>query len=133
MRYYHQFQIQNFLANLSPIDFQFSHLFSYLFRTGTRFTSMRLSFPYHLSSVGNWSSLWSYNTTISNTFFFLQFLHSSTKQIVSFHAHYIFKTMNTNSPSHFHPFKGTKKKEISLFMYASFQHTKFSKCNSNIS
>jgi hypothetical protein len=31
MRYYHQFQIQNFLANLSPTDFQIPHLFSDLF------------------------------------------------------------------------------------------------------
>jgi hypothetical protein len=83
-------------------------------------------------STGNWSSLWAYNTAISKTLFFLQFQHSSAKQIVSFHALYIFKTMHTNSPSHFHLFKGTKKKEISLFTYASFQHTKFSKCNSNI-
>jgi hypothetical protein len=61
-------------------------------------------------SEGNRSSLWAYNTTISKTLFFLQFQHSSAKQIVSFHALYIFKTMHTNSPSNFHLFKGTKKK-----------------------
>jgi hypothetical protein len=45
MIYYHQFQIQNFLATMSPTDFQIPHLFLDLFHTKTRFTSMRLSFP----------------------------------------------------------------------------------------
>jgi hypothetical protein len=63
--------------------------------------------------------------TKSTILFFLQFQHPSTKQIVSFHALYIFKTMHTNSPSYFHIFKDTKKKEISLFTYASYQHTNF--------
>jgi hypothetical protein len=99
MRYYHQFQIQNFLANLSPTNFQIPHLFSDLFRTGTGFTSMGLSFPFFLAC--NWSSLWAYNTAISKTLFFLQFQHSLAKQIVSFPVHYIFKTMHSNNPSHF--------------------------------
>jgi hypothetical protein len=89
-------------------------------------------FPIVVSSTCNWSSLWTYNTAISKTLFSLQFPHSSAKQTVSFHALYIFKTMHTNSPSHFHLFKDTKQKEISLFTYAPFQHTKFSKCNLNI-
>jgi hypothetical protein len=76
-------------------------------------------------SVGNWSSLWPYNTAISKTHFLLQFQHSSAKQIVIFHAHYLFKIKHTNSPSHFHLFKDTKKKYTSSLIYASFQPTKF--------
>jgi hypothetical protein len=76
-------------------------------------------------SVGNWSSLWAYNTAISKTHFLLQFQHSSAKQIVSFHAHYLFKIKHTNSPSHFHLFNDTKQKDTSSLTYASFQPTKF--------
>jgi hypothetical protein len=47
--------------------------------------------------------------------------------------HIIFSKLCIHSPSHFHLFEGTKKNEISLFMYASYQHAKFPKCNSNIS
>jgi hypothetical protein len=76
-------------------------------------------------SVGNWSSLWAYNTVISKTHFLLQFQHSSAKQIVSFHAPYLFKIKHTNSPSHFHLFKDTKQQDTSSLTYASFHPTKF--------
>jgi hypothetical protein len=79
----------------------------------------------HFGSVGNWSSLWAYNTAISKTHFLLQFKHSSAKQIVSFHAHCLFKIKNANCPSHFHLFNDTKKKDTSSLTYASFQPTKF--------
>jgi hypothetical protein len=67
MRYYPQFQIHNFLANLSPKDLQIPHLFSDMFCKGIRFTSMALSFPYNFCLEENWCSLWDYNTSIFKT------------------------------------------------------------------
>jgi hypothetical protein len=81
MRYCHQFQ---FITSFKSVTHRFPNstfFFSDLFHRRTRFTSMGFFFHYHFGSTSNWSSLWL--TT-------LQFKHSSTKQIVSFHAHYIF-------------------------------------------
>jgi hypothetical protein len=86
---------------------------------------MGFLFPYQSVLVGNWSSLWITTLPYRRLFFFLKLQHSSSKQIVSLHVHYIFKNMHTNSPSYFHIFKHTNKNEISLFTYASFQHINF--------
>ena len=131
MRTYHQFQIQNFLANMSPTDFQIPHLFSNLLCTGIKFTSMGLSFPYQFSSVVNFSSLRDYNTSISKTLFFLQFQHSLAKQIVSFHAHYIFKRFILTVQVIITYSRVQHKMKYQYLRMHPFSISVFFKCNSN--
>jgi hypothetical protein len=66
-----------------------------------------------------------YNSPSSYVSTIWAFEDPPTSEIVSFHAHYLFKIKHTNSPSHFHLFNDTKKKDTSSLTYASFQPTKF--------
>jgi hypothetical protein len=86
MRHHHKFQIQNFYCK--SVTHRFSNSI-FIFRSvphGTRSTIYGTFLPIAVwLNRQFWSSLWAYNTALSKTLFFLQFIPQLNKLLVLMH------------------------------------------------